>query len=82
MFNTNNSGIESAMNWVMEHMGDADFDSTFVPPGAKSTKAISFVPNEDGITMLMSMGFTRDQSIRALKETVSLLTQLWRLTLT
>ena len=22
VFNTNNSGIEPAMNWVMEHMGD------------------------------------------------------------
>ena len=22
VFNTNNSGVEPAMNWVMEHMGD------------------------------------------------------------
>ena len=22
VFNTNNSGVEAAMNWVMEHMGD------------------------------------------------------------
>jgi uncharacterized UBP type Zn finger protein len=26
------SGVEAAMNWVMEHMDDADFSSTFVNP--------------------------------------------------
>ncbi|XP_067951524.1 ubiquitin carboxyl-terminal hydrolase 5-like [Watersipora subatra] len=68
VFHTNNTGVEPAMNWVMEHMGDADFDSPFVPPGAANSRS-SFTPNEEGISLLTAMGFTRDQSIKALKAT-------------
>ena len=28
-----------------------------------------FVPNEEGVMMIMSMGFTRDQAVKALKST-------------
>ncbi|KAK3106047.1 hypothetical protein FSP39_011642, partial [Pinctada imbricata] len=69
VFNTNNSGVEAAMNWVMEHMEDADFSLPFVPPGAKKSGGGSFIPNEEGIMMLSAMGFTRDQAIKALKNT-------------
>ena len=48
---------------------NADFNSPFVPPGSKP-KAGSFVPNEDAVVMVMSMGFNRDQAIKALKNTV------------
>jgi ubiquitin carboxyl-terminal hydrolase 5/13 len=48
---------------------NADFNSPFVPPGSKP-KAGSFVPNEDAVVMVMSMGFSRDQAIKALKNTV------------
>ena len=33
--------------------------------GSKS----GFVPNEEGVMMIMSMGFTRDQAVKALKST-------------
>lgn len=68
VFNTNNSGLESAMNWVMEHMEDPDFNSPFVPPGSKP-KSGSFVPSEEGVAMVMAMGFSRDQAVKALKNT-------------
>jgi len=74
VFNTQNSGIEAAMNWVMEHMGDPDFAAQFVPPGgvpAASAGSGSFVPNEEGLAVIMSMGFGEQQAIRALRETVS-----------
>ena len=29
---TKNSGVEAAMNWVMEHMGDSNFNDPFVDP--------------------------------------------------
>lgn len=65
---TGNSGCESAMAWVMEHMGDADFAEPLQLPN-KSTTNDKFTPNEDGLGMIMSMGFTRDQATLALKET-------------
>ena len=30
---TKNAGVEAAMNWVMEHMEDADFSAPFVQKG-------------------------------------------------
>ena len=45
--NTKNAGIEAAMNWVMEHMGDADFAAPYVQEqaagggGARSEKESS-----------------------------------------
>lgn len=35
---TGNTGSESAMNWVMEHMGDADFADPLVLEDKKSSK--------------------------------------------
>jgi len=62
---TKNTGVEAAMNWVMEHMTDTDFDSPFDP----SPKKGSFEPNPEGLAMVMSMGFTVDQATKALKAT-------------
>ena len=39
-------------------------------PGAKKSLS-SFVPNEEALMMIMSMGFTREQGTKALKATVS-----------
>lgn len=33
LYFTQNVGIEEATNWLMEHISDADFTTTFVPPG-------------------------------------------------
>lgn len=68
VYNTNNSGIETAMNWVMEHMGDQDFADPFVLPGGTAPSS-SFQPNEESLMMIMSMGFTKEQATKALKNT-------------
>ena len=71
-FHTKNSGVEAAMNWVMEHMNDADFNDPWVDPnGPKSggVAAAAFVPNEESLAMVMSMGFTMEQATKALKNT-------------
>ena len=31
---TKNSGVDAAMAWVMEHMGDPDFNEPFIIPGS------------------------------------------------
>lgn len=49
----------------------SDFGLPFEIPGAK--KSSSFTPNEEALAMIMSMGFNRDQAIKALKATVSAL---------
>lgn len=33
LFFTKNTGMESATNWIMEHIADADVADPFVPPG-------------------------------------------------
>lgn len=67
VYHTGNTGVEPAMNWVMEHMEDADFGLPFEVPGAK--KSSSFTANEEALAMIMSMGFTREQALKALKAT-------------
>ena len=39
VYATAGQGLEAAMNWVLEHMGDADFDTPYVPPTATGTAA-------------------------------------------
>ena len=57
------------MNWVMEHMGDANFNDPFVDPNAAKPKKSVVVPDEGNIMMLMDMSFTREQAIKAFKMT-------------
>ena len=68
VFNTGNSGVEAAMNWVMEHMGDADFNDPF-QPAAATKKPKGPAPDEEAIAMVMSMGFSRDQAEMGLRNT-------------
>ncbi|BFZ23849.1 hypothetical protein BsWGS_26888 [Bradybaena similaris] len=71
VYHTKNSGVEPAMNWVMEHIDDADFAAPFKPPQtreAQSSKG-AFEPNQTGLALLMSIGFTSDQALKALKAT-------------
>ncbi|OQV13825.1 Ubiquitin carboxyl-terminal hydrolase 5 [Hypsibius exemplaris] len=65
VFHTASSGVETAMNWIMEHMLDEDFNTPFQIPGAKKEVQVS----EENIENIMTMGFTREQSIRALENT-------------
>nr|XP_033781358.1 ubiquitin carboxyl-terminal hydrolase 5 isoform X1 [Geotrypetes seraphini] len=71
---TGNSGVEAAMNWVMSHMDDPDFGSPLVLPGSSgpgSTTTSADPPSEDGIATIVSMGFSREQALKALKVTAN-----------
>lgn len=65
---TGNTGSEAAMNWIMEHMSDPDFAEPLVIQN-KPAGSANFTPDEEGLGMLMSMGFNREQASLALKET-------------
>lgn len=69
IFFTMNSGLEPATQWIMEHMGDADFSAPFAPPGTTPAAAAPFVADQNGLEMLICMGFNVAQATKALKET-------------
>ena len=73
LFNTNNGDIETTTNWIMEHMGDPDFAQPFNLDGGASGPSNQELTaaNSESLAMIMSMGFTQDQALRALKATVS-----------
>ncbi|XP_028166955.1 ubiquitin carboxyl-terminal hydrolase 5 [Ostrinia furnacalis] len=68
LYYTNNSGMEPASNWLMEHMNDWDFANEFHPPGAAAASA-GAVADEASVEQIMSMGFTRAQAAKALAST-------------
>ena len=39
-------------------------------PGAKKSSSSTFIPNEEALMMIISMGFTKEQATKALKATV------------
>ena len=58
---------------VHAHRVLVDFSTPFVPPSKKpktSSGSKQAEPPEDAVAMVTSMGFTRDQAIKALKATV------------
>ncbi|KAL7749797.1 ubiquitin C-terminal hydrolase Ubp14 [Sorochytrium milnesiophthora] len=64
LITTGNQGAEVAMSWLFEHMDDPDIDQP-IQPATKGAAA----PDEGSISMLMDMGFSRPQALKALKET-------------
>lgn len=68
VFFTKNNGLEPATQWIMEHISDIGFGDPFVQPGTDSN-AKAFVPNTNGLEMLMGMGFNVEQATMALRET-------------
>uniref|UniRef100_UPI00358F787F ubiquitin carboxyl-terminal hydrolase 5-like isoform X2 n=1 Tax=Myxine glutinosa TaxID=7769 RepID=UPI00358F787F len=73
---TGNVGIEPALNWLMAHMDDPDFASPLLVTGsgATSPSAGSRTPQgppppEESISMIVSMGFTQEQAVKALRAT-------------
>ncbi|KAK0162621.1 hypothetical protein PV327_006386 [Microctonus hyperodae] len=72
LYFTENRGLEAAKLWLIEHVADSDFADPFVPPGANSSATsdnAAFVPSSSGLEYLFSLGFTEDQSTKALKAT-------------
>ena len=49
LYFTENRGLQSASQWLMEHISDADFSMPFVPPGvdAKTSKIVYNIPFVD-----------------------------------
>jgi ubiquitin carboxyl-terminal hydrolase 5/13 len=69
---TGNSDVESASNWLFEHMDDADIDSPIEednPSGAAQGGSTAIDPAQ--IEDLGAMGFSAPQARQALKETGS-----------
>ncbi|CAN0437630.1 unnamed protein product [Hapterophycus canaliculatus] len=62
------------MNWVLEHMGDADFNDPLPAPGASAAAAADAdaggaAADPEALMMLTSLGFTDRQASAALKAT-------------
>ncbi|XP_052753227.1 ubiquitin carboxyl-terminal hydrolase 5 isoform X2 [Galleria mellonella] len=67
LYYTNNSGMEAASNWLMEHMNDWDFANKFEPPETQTAGGCSSLPlDEASVEQIMGMGFERAQAQRAL----------------
>lgn len=70
-----NMGAEGAMEWVLTHMEDANFNDPLsepsqAPPHASTSGAAEAAPaaaDPESVMMLVSMGFTDQQAAAALK---------------
>ncbi|CAI9740629.1 ubiquitin carboxyl-terminal hydrolase 5-like [Octopus vulgaris] len=69
VYYTQNNGLEAATNWVMEHMSDPDFDSPLELLSNKQSNSTDSCPDENSLAIIMSMGFSRNQAIKAMKAT-------------
>ncbi|XP_064639022.1 ATP-dependent DNA/RNA helicase DHX36-like isoform X2 [Lineus longissimus] len=67
---TEHTGPETAVQWLLEHAEDADFGSPFEEPVMKPSPPGNASDDED-VTMLMALGFTRAMVMHALKATDS-----------
>jgi ubiquitin carboxyl-terminal hydrolase 5/13 len=65
LYNTGNSDLEAATNWLFAHMEDPDIDTPVKFGPAKDTSNIS----NESISQLNDMGFTESQARFALRET-------------
>ncbi|XRB14436.1 ubiquitin carboxyl-terminal hydrolase [Pseudoscourfieldia marina] len=72
---TNNSGVEAAMEWVLSHMGDADFHTPYVEEEEEAATAqpaggaSRFSPDADIIAQIVAMGFEENGAKKACKAT-------------
>lgn len=66
--NPQSGGAETAMNWLFEHMEDANIDAP-LPAASGSAAASSSEPTAESISAIVDMGFTPAQARKALRET-------------
>ncbi|CAG4971126.1 unnamed protein product [Colias eurytheme] len=69
LYYTNNSSMEAASNWLMEHMTDWDFANKFEPPGSRASDDASVDVDPASVEQITSMGFTNTQAAKALRAT-------------
>eukprot|EP00301_Raphidiophrys_heterophryoidea_P003463 c11563_g1_i1.p1 GENE.c11563_g1_i1~~c11563_g1_i1.p1 ORF type:complete len:840 (+),score=204.41 c11563_g1_i1:24-2522(+) len=67
---TKNAGAEPAMDWILSHMEDADFNDP-LPTTTPAAGHVAQAPpaSEEDIAMLCSMGFSQAKAIQALART-------------
>jgi ubiquitin carboxyl-terminal hydrolase 5/13 len=66
--NTNNQGVDQAMNWLFEHSNDPDIDLPLQTVSTGPSNSSSNI-SEDAIESITAMGIERDYAILALKNT-------------
>ncbi len=64
-------GVQVALNWIFEHMEDADFNDPPAGPAKDEAAAAAAVVSEESLGMLMSFGYSLEHATRALVETDS-----------
>ncbi|KAJ1972760.1 ubiquitin C-terminal hydrolase Ubp14 [Dimargaris xerosporica] len=71
LINAHPNGVEVAMNWLLEHMDDADIDDPLPEPPTAPAHPTAAMPavDEGAVGMLVDMGFSRAQATRALQAT-------------
>ena len=59
-----NGGAEAAMEWVLSHMEDPDFNTPLPSPSAHAAAEYTpgYTPDPESLVMLSSMGFTEQQA--------------------
>ena len=71
---TAGSNAEIAMGWIFEHMEDPDFNDPMDTAAAESSSPAAAAASAgsqwlEEMSMIMSMGYTNDQALAALKAT-------------
>jgi ubiquitin carboxyl-terminal hydrolase 5/13 len=72
---THNSDVETAMNWILEHMEDPDFNEeprsaeSAPSAGANVSSKVSVPVDPEAMLMLSSMGYTERQVTAAMQAT-------------
>ena len=72
LYNTNNSGIMVALNWLLSNQENPELNAPFKDtynPQARSA-ADNFIPDAMALETLKSMGIETEKAIKALKKTV------------
>jgi len=69
VFFTNNSSVEEATEWIMQHIADSDINDPLELPGLNQVNSAKLIPDQENINTLINMGFDINQATKALQET-------------